>query len=173
MTSSSGHPPRQGEPLDAARNPPFELRIERSLYREAIDHLAGAAPAEGVGLLAGENLGNAVRATRFFPGTNIDASPTRYTMDPVEVISAFREIDERGWELAAIVHSHPATAPIPSATDLRDARYPETLLLIVGLASTPPVARCWRVSRAAGNAADPARIVGEARLVVDGPVATD
>lgn len=159
--------------VGAARTPPFELRIERSLYREAIDHLAGSAPAEGVGLLAGNVLGDAVRAARFYPGTNIEASPTRYTMDPVEVISAFREIDERGWELAAIVHSHPATAPIPSATDLRDAHYPETLLLIVGLASTPPVARCWRVTRAVGNGADPAQIVGEARLVVDGGAAPD
>lgn len=173
MTSSFAHRPRLGEPLEAARDPPFELHIERSLFREAIDHLAGSMPAEGVGLLAGENLGDVARATRFFPGTNIDASPTRYTMDPVEVISAFREIDERGWELAAIVHSHPATAPIPSATDLRDAHYPETLLLIVGFASTPPVARCWRVSCAAENAADSAQIVGEARLVVDGARATD
>lgn len=145
---------------------PFELRIGSTLWRRVIDHLVGAAPAEGVGLLAGRGGRGSVEATEFFPGTNLDASPTRYTMDPGQVIAAFGELDARGWDLAAIVHSHPATPPVPSVTDLHDANYPEALLLIVGLASTPPVARAWRLTRPAGYDAAGAAVAGEARLLV-------
>lgn len=147
---------------------PVELRVGPTLWRQVLDHLARAAPAEGVGLLAGrvDGAGGVVEATRFFPGTNLDASPTRFTMDPAEVIAAFAEIDGRDWVLAAIVHSHPSTAPTPSATDLRDAYYPDALLVIVGLASTTPAARAWRLTRPSGYDVGQAEIVGEARLVV-------
>ena len=122
---------------------PIGLRIERRLHTEMIDHLESVAPLEGVGLLAAVDEGAWVRATRFYAGTNVDRSPTRYTMDPAEVLAAFRDIDDCGWRLGAIVHSHPATPAVPSATDLREAHYPEALSLIVTLATSPAEARCW------------------------------
>ena len=122
------------------------LRIEQRLHVEMINHLRSVAPLEGVGLLAGIDEEGWVRGTRFFAGTNIDASTTRYTMDPAEVLAAFRDIDARGWRLGAIVHSHPATPAAPSPTDLREAHYPDALLLIVSLAICPPETRCWRIS---------------------------
>ena len=122
---------------------PIGLRIERRLHTEMIDHLQSVAPLEGVGLLAAVDEGAWVRATRFYAGTNVDRSPTRYTMDPAEVLAAFRDIDDSGWRLGAIVHSHPATPAVPSATDLREAHYPEALSLIVTLATSPAEARCW------------------------------
>ena len=125
---------------------PIGLRIERRLHTEMIDHLESVAPLEGVGLLAAVDEGAWVRATRFYAGTNVDRSPTRYTMDPAEVLAAFRDIDARGWRLGAIVHSHPATPAAPSPTDLREAHYPDALLLIVSLAICPPETRCWRIS---------------------------
>ena len=124
---------------------PLGLRIERRLHGEMIDHLQSAAPLEGVGLLAAVDEGGWVRATRFYAGTNLDGSPTRYTMDPAEVLAAFRDIDDCGWRLGAIVHSHPASPAVPSATDLREAYYPEALLLIITLATSSAEARCWRI----------------------------
>lgn len=147
---------------------PMGLRVATGLWRQVIDHLVGSMPVEGVGLLAGHVVRGGLEATRFFPGTNLDASPTRYTMDPVEVIAALDEMDRAGWVLAAIVHSHPTTAPIPSATDLRNAFYPETLLMIVGLASWPPVGRVWRVPDREGRDAAGSTTVVEARLLVAG-----
>ena len=138
-----------------------------------LDHLRAAAPLEGVGLLAvgGDAADPAAapvagRVRRFYPGTNVDASPTRYTMDPVEVLAAFNDMAANGWRLGAIVHSHPASAPTPSATDLREAYYPEALLVIVGLAHTPPAARAWRLSPRVGAAP----IVAEVPVIVE-PVA--
>lgn len=146
---------------------PSLLRIDRSLYGEIVDHLNEAQPAEGVGLLAGVVNGGERQATRFFRGTNLDRSPTRYTMDPVEVISAFREMEARDWELVAIVHSHPRTSPTPSVTDLREAHYPDSLLLIFGLASSPPVARCWFASPAGTGGSMGAASVREVAVIVD------
>jgi proteasome lid subunit RPN8/RPN11 len=123
------------------------LRIRSEIAEGIVAHLRGSLPAEGCGLLAvrpGE--GGTVVATRFYPGTNLDASPTRYTMDPVEVVAAFHDLDANDWSLGAIVHSHPATPPTPSPTDLREAFYPEALMVIVSFATSPPVMRAWRLS---------------------------
>jgi proteasome lid subunit RPN8/RPN11 len=123
------------------------LRISSEISAGIVEHLRKTLPAEGCGLLAvsqGED-GTAV-ASRFYPGTNLDASPTRYTMDSVEVLAAFRDLDANDWSLGAIVHSHPATPPTPSPTDLREAFYPEALMIIVSFATSPPVMRAWRLS---------------------------
>ena len=102
---------------------------------------------------------------RFYPGTNLDRSPTRYTMDPAEVIAALRDIEARGWRLGAIVHSHPASAAVPSATDLREAHYPEALMVIVSLASGTPEFRAWGIgSRPAPD--DPATVLHEVTVTI-------
>jgi proteasome lid subunit RPN8/RPN11 len=130
------------------------LQITNQLRQEMLDHLQANLPNEGCGLLAVKHNGDqAVIATRFYPGTNRDASPTRYTMDPAEVFAAFRDLAAQGWSLGAIVHSHPATPPTPSPTDVREAFYPEALMLIVSFATDPPVMRAWCVSPV-GNASD-------------------
>ena len=127
--------------------PPSALRLSAALRSSVIDHLAAAAPLESVGLLgvAQEEGTDVVRAMRFYPGTNVDASPTRYTMEPAEVISALRDIEAHGWWLGAIVHSHPASPAVPSPTDLREAHYPDALMVIFSLARTVPELRAWRL----------------------------
>ena len=83
-------------------------------------------------------------AHRFYPGRNMDASPTRYTMDPVDVLSALHDMERRRMRLLAIVHSHPDTPPVPSASDLAEAKVPDVLSLIVRL--TPSVdLRAWHI----------------------------
>lgn len=125
--------------------PPSTLRIGRGMLDAVVAHLRAEAPLEGVGLLATVVDGDTAEACRFYPGTNVDASTTRYTMDPVEVLAALADIEANGWDFGAIVHSHPRSRPVPSATDLREAFYPDQLLLIVGLAARPPTARSWSV----------------------------
>jgi len=116
---------------------------------EIVSHLRRALPNEGVGLLAAAEPLDGTRrldVVRFYPGTNADASASRFTMEPSEVFAALREIDDRGWRLGAIVHSHPHGPASPSPTDLRESRYPEALMVIVSLASMIPDIVAWSIA---------------------------
>ncbi len=137
---------QEGTGLDESRSP-LGLRVPCTIGEQILGHLRAAAPSEGVGLVAVSPLGDdgLAEATCFYPGTNLDASPSRYTMDPAEVLAAFRDMEACGWRLGAIAHSHPVTAAEPSETDLREAHYRDALMLIVSLAGVTPVMRAWQV----------------------------
>ena len=126
------------------------LRISSSLAGTIVRHFAAALPNEGCGLLSGRPEGAALVAEQFFPGTNQLASPSRFAMEPAEVMTALTAIDLNGSRLIAIVHSHPVTGAVPSRTDPRDAFYPQALLLIVSFGEPEPRMRAWRV-RGAGE----------------------
>lgn len=135
------------------------LRLASSLRDEIMVHLIREAPNEGVGLLAIDRRASEATAVAFFPGENIDASPTRYTMHPRDVVAALDTISARGWELGAIVHSHLKGPATPSRTDIGEAYYPDTVMLIVSLASLPPDMRAWRLEeRDSGIAMRPVRV---------------
>jgi proteasome lid subunit RPN8/RPN11 len=87
-------------------------------------------PNEACGLLGGV----AGRVLQVYPATNALHSPVEYVMDARQQISAFLDIEARGWELAGIYHSHPAGPPRPSPTDIARAYYPEAAYLILSLA---------------------------------------
>ena len=140
---ATGRPIRTGN-VDGIDRPTM-LRIGRQMFDAVVAHLTAGLPNEAVGLLAVRDEGPVAVAVHFYPGTNVDGSPTRYTMEPAEVLAAFRDIAANEWRFGAIVHSHPATPPAPSETDLREAFYPEALLVIVGLANEVPAVRAWRV----------------------------
>ena len=128
------------------------IYLPKSIRDAIMVHLLEAAPNEGVGLLAveaayaDEDGGLAVDAVQFFPGTNTESSPSRFTMEPAEVVAALREIRALDQQLGAIVHSHIRGPATPSATDLREAHYPDALLMIASFAGQPAVLRAWRVA---------------------------
>jgi proteasome lid subunit RPN8/RPN11 len=124
------------------------LEIERSTLNAIVRHLRDALPYEGCGLLATMHSTGVRRVMRFYAGANIDRSATRFTMDPREVMQAMDEMECCGWSMGAIVHSHPRTPATLSATDLREAYYPDALLVIVSLASPEPEIRAWDVGLA-------------------------
>ncbi len=113
--------------------------------RDSILHdLWRCLPHEGVGVLATRGTGASLTAVPFYPGRNIDSSPRRYTMDPADVLPALAAIKREKTRLGAIVHSHPNTSPVPSRTDLVEARLPGVLSWIVGF--SPMVERrAWRL----------------------------
>lgn len=129
-------------------NDPFRpLLLPRGLRLQVVRHLERWLPYEGCGLLATVGGPEHDRAVHFFPGTNIDRSPTRYTMDPREVLDAMKRMRARGWSLGAIVHSHPSSRPSVSRTDAREAYYPDSRLLIVSFLGGDPDFGCWARSR--------------------------
>lgn len=127
------------------------LRLPADIRMEIVAHLRSAVPYEGVGLLAVDRYvqdassAAPVTAVHFFPGTNIDASATRFTMDPEEVIAALRTFHERGWLLGGIVHSHLSGPATPSAVDLNEAHYPDAMMIVVSFATSPLEMRAWRL----------------------------
>jgi proteasome lid subunit RPN8/RPN11 len=132
-------------------DPPPALRIPAAMRRRIEQHLRAELPNEACGLLATVTHASGVReVAAFFPGRNIDASPSRFTMDPADVVAALNEMERHGWDLGAIVHSHPVTAATPSVTDRRESFYPESLTVIGSFASGVALFRAWWM------AADPA-----------------
>ena len=104
------------------------------LPRTLVNRLLGAAQrspqAEVCGLVASRG----GRPEKVYPVTNVAGQPGKlFRMEPKELIDSMRRIREQGEELFAIYHSHPHGPATPSATDLREAEYPDALYLIVSL----------------------------------------
>ena len=120
------------------------LALPDSLLAEVIAHARAELPAECCGLLAG-TVGDGVgTATARFPIRNELRSPTDYRTDARDMLAAFRAMRAGGLELLAIYHSHPTSAPVPSARDLTHNTYGESVVhLIVGLGGAEPEVRGW------------------------------
>ncbi len=109
---------------------PEPVTMPRPLVNRLLHHAQQGAGMEVCGLIAGRG----GRPSRCIPVANISPSPaTRYEMDPKGQIDAMRAMRERGEALFAIYHSHPSSPAEPSATDLAQAAYPDTLYLIISL----------------------------------------
>jgi proteasome lid subunit RPN8/RPN11 len=107
----------------------MHIEISHAHYQELLHHTQSAYPLEACGLMAGQDY----RVRRLYPIDNIRQSPYEYEMDPVEQLDAFLDLEQRGWELIAIYHSHPQGPQVPSATDVAQAYYPEAGHIIVSL----------------------------------------
>jgi [CysO sulfur-carrier protein]-S-L-cysteine hydrolase len=81
---------------------------------EMVAHAREEAPNECCGLVAASD-GDAVRVYR---AGNAERSPVKYVVDPRDQIRIQNDIDDNGWDLGAIYHSHTRTEPYPSQTDI-------------------------------------------------------
>lgn len=119
------------------------LDLDRATYDAIIAHAHSDFPYEVCGLLAGED--GELRA--HYPIPNSARSMTYYNMEPQALLRAMNEIDDRGWDLLAIYHSHTHTEAYPSPTDIELAFYPEAVYLIVSLQSPDePAVRGFDIS---------------------------
>jgi [CysO sulfur-carrier protein]-S-L-cysteine hydrolase len=75
-----------------------------------VEHAEAELPNEACGLIAFRD----GAAERFFPGRNRAASPYRFEL---EVDPEVWFLEDEGYELA-VFHSHPASPPRPSRTDV-------------------------------------------------------
>ncbi|GAB4478368.1 MAG: hypothetical protein Kow00124_22670 [Anaerolineae bacterium] len=106
-----------------------KLVITTDQLTEIAAHVAGGAPLEVCGFLGGKG----ETALAVYPVVNVAPDPTcGFLMDPQAQYRALMDIDKRGWEVAAIYHSHPPGGRgDPSPTDVRYASfYPGILHLI-------------------------------------------
>jgi len=118
------------------------VRLTQEQLNQMLMQARAEAPNECCGLLLGR--GDIVEEV--FPGRNMHMSPKTYEMDPHDQLRAFQKMDERGWELVGIFHSHPATEAYPSKTDRAKALYPDARYVIVSLADhAQPQVRAFRI----------------------------
>jgi [CysO sulfur-carrier protein]-S-L-cysteine hydrolase len=119
------------------------VRFSRALLDQIIEHARQDLPNECCGIVASDN-GAAVKV---FRAANAEGSPVRYSLDPREQYRITMEIEEQGWELGAIYHSHTRSEAYPSQTDVNLAFYPEAIYLIVSLRKPDdPEVRAFRIA---------------------------
>lgn len=122
----------------------FHLLIPQNLALQIVDHALQEQPLECCGFLAGKrSLDEKGVVQGWFPLTNIARSPIRFDADPRDLFQATREMDRLGWQLLAIYHSHPTSAPIPSRTDLERSYSPDVMNLIISLQNERVETRGW------------------------------
>ena len=109
---------------------PKKLEISAQHWEEMRAEAERNKPVECCGLLAGTARKGVYRVMKVIPTTNILRSPVSYQLDPQEQLKAFIDLEERGWELAGIYHSHPQGPEEPSPTDISEAYYPEAVYLV-------------------------------------------
>ncbi|MGX2041982.1 M67 family metallopeptidase [Methylocaldum sp. MU1018] len=107
-----------------------EIRIPRSLVNQLLHYAQVSADLEVCGLIGAKD----GVPSSCYPVKNAAATPNRrFEMDPREQIETMRRMRERGEELFAVFHSHPAAPAEPSATDLEQAAYLDALYIIISL----------------------------------------
>jgi proteasome lid subunit RPN8/RPN11 len=115
--------------------------IHREVVRAIVDHARRDAPDECCGLLLGRQgtIDEAVEAA------NLNRSPTAYLIDPAAQVAAIRRVRASGRAILGAYHSHPRSAPVPSPTDVAEARDAELVHVIVSLVPPDPEIRGYLI----------------------------
>jgi [CysO sulfur-carrier protein]-S-L-cysteine hydrolase len=115
------------------------MNIASDLLVQIVAHALENPDIECCGVVAvqapGQD-GDEPTATRVYRTQNIHASALKFEIDPMELLRVNNAIDDQGWEIGAIYHSHVRSEPYPSQTDIGfAAQWPGVEWIIVGLAS--------------------------------------
>ena len=103
------------------------IAIPASALQEMLAHAREEAPRECCGLLVGR--GEAV--ARIIRARNADVKATRYLIDPADHFAAIRRARADGLEVIGAYHSHPSSAPVPTATDIAEANRGSDFLYVI------------------------------------------
>lgn len=125
------------------------LVLPEGVAAAILDHVRAELPLEACGLLTADPRSGAV--TRFHPARNALASRYAFEIDAAELIALHERIEADGELVAGVVHSHPATPPVPSARDLREASMPVPYLIVGFHAVNGPRMRGWRIETGAAR----------------------
>lgn len=123
------------------------IAIDAKAWQAMIDHMVQAAPREGCGLLAGNDVPGFRRACdTWVPMDNVAEFPrVRYEMDPLALLAAWERLETAGRRPWIVCHSHPHDTTAPSVHDVRLALDETLHHAVVSLRATTPVAEVWRL----------------------------
>ncbi len=132
---------------------PVSVVLREVLHEALIEHARHEYPNEACGIVVGDRpAADGGIAFRFAPTRNAAASPLRYEIDSADLLRLTLETDDADESFWAIVHSHVRSPARPSPTDIRAARYPDALYILVSLADDQadpvtgePSVRAWRI----------------------------
>ena len=136
------------------------LVLPADIADDMIEHCRMGRPNEACGILASQG----TRMVKVFRMANATLSPLRYSLDPKEQFAVYRMIEDQGWELGAVFHSHTHTEAFPSPTDVRLASE-DVPYIIVSLAEEPPVIRAFRILKS--NWTDQEGVIEEVSVSVE------
>ena len=119
------------------------LLLSRHFLEAIVQHARTEFPNECCGVLAGVRAGDELQVRACYPLINEAASPVEYRSDPQSMFAAVKDMRSHGWDIVAVYHSHPTSAPIPSRTDLERLYSEEVAHFIIGLAGPEAIVRGW------------------------------
>jgi len=126
------------------------MELTRTLYDEMVAHARAEHPGEACGVLVAP-MGHEF-PMRFIRMVNAAADVTRfYEFQPEDLQALFAELDIRGEDVVALVHSHTATEAYPSQVDVGGAMHMGWHYVIISTASEPAELRSFRIE---GGAVD-------------------
>ncbi len=118
---------------------PEELCLGRQALTLLEAVLVAAEPEEGCALLLGRR-DPSWHVEQVWPCLNVWEPPPerrrRFALDPREQLQAQKWARARGLSVLGSAHSHPLSAPVPSALD-RSLAFAPTLMVILGQADGP------------------------------------
>ncbi len=103
------------------------VQIRQEFIDDMVAHAKADLPNECCGILSGPS-GQVMKSYRM---ANVEASPYRFVMDPVELGNVDSDAGDNDWELLVIYHSHTATEAYPSRTDVNLASEPNAHYVLV------------------------------------------
>jgi proteasome lid subunit RPN8/RPN11 len=105
------------------------LVIRRDLVDAMVAHARRDHPDEACGVLAGPE--GEDRPERFIPMVNAARSPTFYEFESGEYFRVNRDMQAADEDYIVIYHSHTATEPYPSRTDIKIAGWPQAHYVLI------------------------------------------
>jgi proteasome lid subunit RPN8/RPN11 len=128
---------------------PVAVRLKQAHIDAMIAHALEDAPIECCGLLAAGPSAEGAVIVEVRRATNREASPYRFSIDPLETRKHEVAMDEAGQSLAGFYHSHTGSPPIPSPTDIRMMGTffgPPYVHFVIGVADPAnPEVRVWYI----------------------------
>ena len=94
-----------------------KIILTMELFQVIIDHAEKTKPYESVSIIAGIIKDKIAYAKAIYTPENTDNSTISFTVDPLDLLKIYTDIEEKEMEVIGIYHTHPAP-PKPSGTDL-------------------------------------------------------
>jgi proteasome lid subunit RPN8/RPN11 len=120
------------------------MELTRTLRDELVAHAREEHPGEACGVLVAP-MGHEF-PMRFIRMVNAAADVTRfYEFQTEDLMALFRDLDIRGEDVVALVHSHTATEAYPSQVDIYGAVHMGLYYVIVSTATDPASVRAYKI----------------------------